>query len=103
MELLPEIIDGLRFDKSMRWDEQGRVTGRSAGWWTIGGQPLPFAYAGLTAGNRLADCVSTRRTAVRLLKSWTRALPSVILMTIENAPGRHLIDPVERRAEIVRQ
>ncbi len=52
-ERLPELVAGLRFDKSMRWNETNIAFSRPVRWLLAlhGNQVVPFAYAGLVAGN----------------------------------------------------
>jgi glycyl-tRNA synthetase len=51
---LAGLVAGLRFDMSMRWDESGVAFSRPIRWLVAvhGKSIVPFAYAGLTAGNR---------------------------------------------------
>ena len=52
-EALSGLIAGLRFDKTMRWNSSGVAFSRPIRWLIalFGGEVVPFAYAGLTAGN----------------------------------------------------
>jgi glycyl-tRNA synthetase len=49
---LAELVAGIRFDKSMRWNESGVAFSRPIRWLVslFGSQVVPFNYAGLTAG-----------------------------------------------------
>ena len=51
-EALPGLMDGLRFDKSMRWNSSNVGFSRPIRWLLAlyGGQVLPFSYAGLHSG-----------------------------------------------------
>jgi glycyl-tRNA synthetase len=51
-QALPELIGGLRFDKSMRWNRTGISFSRPVRWIVAlhGGQVIPFAFAGVNAG-----------------------------------------------------
>ena len=51
-ESLPGLVAGLRFEKSMRWNESGVAFARPLRWLValLGETVIPFAYAGLTAG-----------------------------------------------------
>ncbi|HEX7541329.1 MAG TPA: glycine--tRNA ligase subunit beta, partial [Anaerolineales bacterium] len=59
-ESLPEVVAGIKFDKSMRWLPAPRVAGNASGvtfsrplrWLValLGASVIPFEYAGLTAG-----------------------------------------------------
>jgi len=50
---LPALIASLRFDKAMRWNASNVAFSRPIRWLVAlyAGQPLSFAYAGVTAGN----------------------------------------------------
>jgi glycyl-tRNA synthetase len=50
--LLTQLIAGLRFDKSMRWDSDGVAFSRPIRWLTalLGSQVIPFTYARATSG-----------------------------------------------------
>jgi glycyl-tRNA synthetase len=50
--LLPELIVGLRFGKSMRWNASGVAFSRPVRWLValLGDAVIPFQYAGLTSG-----------------------------------------------------
>jgi glycyl-tRNA synthetase len=51
-ELLPQVIAGLRFGKSMRWNESGIAFSRPIRWIValLEDQVVPFAYAGVRSG-----------------------------------------------------
>jgi glycyl-tRNA synthetase len=51
-EELPELIAGLRFPKTMRWNETNVSFSRPLRWLVglLGDQVVPFAYAGVTSG-----------------------------------------------------
>ncbi len=107
MELLPEMIGSLRFDKSMRWNETGVAFSRPIRWLVglIGGQPLPFSYAGLTAGNLTRGLRFHASDSAETLEELTRgiAISDIDDYLAKMRQEGILIDPVERRAEIVRQ
>ena len=50
-ELLPRVISGLRFPKSMRWNESGAPFSRPVRWITalLDDQVVPFEYAGVSS------------------------------------------------------
>ena len=52
VEALPGLMASLRFDKSMRWNSSNVAFSRPIRWLLalFGDQPVPFTYAGLTAG-----------------------------------------------------
>jgi len=52
-EALPKLIAGLRFDKSMRWNQSNVYFSRPVRWLLalFGGQVIPFDYGGVQSGN----------------------------------------------------
>ena len=52
-EALPQLIAGLRFGKTMRWNETGVAFSRPIRWLLAlhGDRVIPFSYAGLQSGN----------------------------------------------------
>jgi glycyl-tRNA synthetase len=52
-ESLAGLVAGIKFDKSMRWNESGVAFARPLRWFValLGETVIPFEYAGLTAGN----------------------------------------------------
>lgn len=52
-EKLPQFVAGLKFGKSMRWNETGAVFARPVRWLAamFGDAVIPFEFAGLTSGN----------------------------------------------------
>jgi glycyl-tRNA synthetase len=53
MEALPKLVEGIKFDKSMKWNESGAAFSRPIRWYValLGDAVLPFEYAGVVAGN----------------------------------------------------
>lgn len=53
MDALPQLVAGLRFNKTMRWNETGVSFSRPIRWLVAmhGQAVVPFSYAGVTAGN----------------------------------------------------
>ncbi len=51
-EALPDFIGGLKFDKSMRWNETGQAFSRPVRWIValFGETVIPFAFAGVASG-----------------------------------------------------
>ncbi|MCC7354063.1 MAG: glycine--tRNA ligase subunit beta [Anaerolineae bacterium] len=51
-EKLPQLIAGLRFEKTMRWNASGVAFSRPIRWLIalLGDQVIPFAYAGVSSG-----------------------------------------------------
>jgi len=52
-EALPGFVAGIKFEKSMKWNESGVAFSRPLRWFValLGGMVLPFEYAGVTSGN----------------------------------------------------
>ncbi|MDO9129640.1 MAG: glycine--tRNA ligase subunit beta, partial [Anaerolineales bacterium] len=52
-ESLPELVAGIKFDKSMRWNASNVAFSRPIRWLValLGDQVIPFEYAGVTSGN----------------------------------------------------
>jgi glycyl-tRNA synthetase len=52
-EALPGLVAGIKFEKTMRWNDSGVAFSRPIRWLValLGEQVIPFEYAGLTAGN----------------------------------------------------
>ena len=52
-EALPKLIESIKFEKSMRWNESGVAFSRPIRWVValLGEQVIPFEYAGVISGN----------------------------------------------------
>jgi glycyl-tRNA synthetase len=52
-EALPKLIESIKFEKSMRWNESGAAFSRPIRWYValLGDQVIPFEYAGVVSGN----------------------------------------------------
>ncbi|HUH97935.1 MAG TPA: glycine--tRNA ligase subunit beta [Anaerolineales bacterium] len=52
-EALPKLVEGLKFEKSMKWNASGVSFSRPIRWLValLGGTIIPFEYAGLSASN----------------------------------------------------
>ena len=52
-EALPKLIESIKFEKSMRWNESGVAFSRPIRWYValLGDQVIPFEYAGVVSGN----------------------------------------------------
>jgi len=53
LKALPGLVAGIKFDKTMRWNQTNVAYSRPLRWFTtlLGDCPVPFEYAGLTASN----------------------------------------------------
>ncbi|MFZ1041011.1 MAG: glycine--tRNA ligase subunit beta [Anaerolineales bacterium] len=52
-EVLPKLVESIKFEKSMRWNDSGVSFSRPIRWFValLGNQVIPFEYAGVTSGN----------------------------------------------------
>ena len=52
-EALPKLVESIKFEKSMRWNDSGVAFSRPIRWFValLGDQVIPFEYAGVTSGN----------------------------------------------------
>jgi len=52
-EVLPGLVAGIKFDKSMRWNDSGAAFSRPIRWLValLGDMVIPFEYAGIVSGN----------------------------------------------------
>jgi len=96
-ETLPELVAGINFKKSMRWNESGVAFSRPIRWFVslLGETVIPFEYAGVIAGN------VTR--GLRPYDSPEIKIPSAdkYFDVIKNAGI--VIDVEERKSQIVEQ
>ncbi len=96
-ERLADQIASLHFNKSMRWNESGISFSRPIRWLValLGGQVIPFEYAGLTSGRvtRGLRPLESPQIEIHQADDYLR------LMTANQI----VIDPAERQARIVAQ
>jgi glycyl-tRNA synthetase len=52
-ESLPKLVESIKFEKSMRWNDSGVSFSRPIRWYVamLGDQVIPFEYAGVVSGN----------------------------------------------------
>jgi glycyl-tRNA synthetase len=52
-EALPKLVESIKFEKSMRWNDSGVSFSRPIRWYIalLGDMVIPFEYAGVTSGN----------------------------------------------------
>ncbi|MBI3173540.1 MAG: glycine--tRNA ligase subunit beta [Chloroflexi bacterium] len=52
-EALPKLVESIKFEKSMRWNDSGVAFSRPIRWYValLGDQAIPFEYAGVVSGN----------------------------------------------------
>ena len=94
---LADLIAGIRFDRSMRWNESGVAFSRPIRWLValLGDQVVSFDYAGLVSGRVTRGLRPLRSPEIEI----QRASDYLRLM----ADNQILVDPVERRSSIVAQ
>ena len=97
MDALPGLVASLKFDMSMRWNASGAAFSRPIRWMVAehGDQVIPFAFAGLTAGNQ------TRVMRFALPETAVIGSAAEYLATLERAGI--VLDPAVRRATIQTQ
>jgi glycyl-tRNA synthetase len=97
VEALPRLVAGLKFDMSMRWNAAGVAFSRPIRWLVSmhGEQVVPFAFAGLTAGNRTRLMRFAEPEAVAVTSA------ADYLTCLERAGI--VLDPAARRSAIAAQ
>jgi len=97
VEALPRLVAGLKFEMSMRWNATGVAFSRPVRWLMAlhGEQVVPFAFAGLTAGNRTRLMRFAEPEAVAV------ASAGDYLASLERAAI--VLDPAARKADIAAQ
>lgn len=94
---LADLIPGIRFNKSMRWNESNVAFSRPIRWLValLGDRVVPFEYAGLASGRLTRGLRPLRSPEIEI----QRAEDYLRLM----ADNQIAIDPAERRVSIVAQ
>jgi glycyl-tRNA synthetase len=96
-ETLPKLIESIKFEKSMRWNDSGAVFSRPIRWIValLGDTVIPFEYAGVTSGN-----ISR---GLRPYDSPEIKIPSADKYPDGIREAGILLDKEERKASIVEQ
>ncbi|MGE5464989.1 MAG: glycine--tRNA ligase subunit beta, partial [Syntrophothermus sp.] len=96
-EALPKLVESIKFEKSMRWNDSGVSFSRPIRWYValLGDQVIPFEYAGVTSGN------VTR--GLRPLDSPEITIASADQYFEKVREAGILLDKEERKASIVEQ
>ncbi|NCT22271.1 glycine--tRNA ligase subunit beta, partial [bacterium] len=96
-EALPKLVESIKFEKSMRWNDSGVAFSRPIRWYValLGDMVIPFEYAGVTSGN------VTR--GLRPYDSPDIAIPSADKYFDLIRVAGILLDKEERKASIVEQ
>ena len=96
-ERLADLIAGISFQKSMRWNTSGVAFSRPIRWLVslLGDQVIPFAYAGVISGNRTRGLRPDGSPEIELpsAESYMKALEQ----------AKIVLDQEERRESIIRQ
>jgi glycyl-tRNA synthetase len=94
---LPELIAGIRFDKSMRWNESGVAFSRPIRWLLalLGSVTIPFEYAGLHSSN------TTR--GLRFFNPTSKAVRDIADYLAYMESQGILLSPADRKMAITRQ
>ena len=97
MKTLPEIIAGIKFEKSIRWNSSGAVFSRPVRWLLAlhGEQVIPFEFAGLTAGH-ITRGLRERTPEEIAVKGWKDYSTALATQGI-------ILDLAERREAIAAQ
>jgi glycyl-tRNA synthetase beta chain len=94
-ELLPALVAGLSFPKTMRWRPDGFRFGRPIRWIValLDGRVVPLDVAGVRAGRRTPGhrFLSPRAVSLKDARAYAPAMRT----------GRVVLDPAERRARII--
>jgi glycyl-tRNA synthetase len=96
-EALPRLVESIKFEKSMRWNDSGVFFSRPIRWYValFGDLVIPFEYAGVMSGN------VTR--GLRPLDSPEIVIPSAGQYFDKIREAGILLDKEERKASIVEQ
>ncbi|WKZ46432.1 MAG: glycine--tRNA ligase subunit beta [Anaerolineales bacterium] len=96
-EALPKLVESIRFEKSMRWNDSGVAFSRPIRWYValFGDMVIPFEYAGVTSGN-------TSR-GLRPYDSPEIKIPSADKYLDLIREAGIILDKEERKASIVEQ
>ncbi len=96
-EMLPALVSGIRFEKSMRWFSDGAAFSRPVRWLLAlrGNQVVPFAFAGLQSGR------VTRGLRFHQPEEFEITAPAEYFTALTGQGI--LLEPQQRRAEIAAQ
>jgi glycyl-tRNA synthetase len=96
-EALPKLVESIKFEKSMRWNDSGVSFSRPIRWFValLGDQIIPFEYAGVVSGN-------TSR-GLRPYDSPEIKIPSADKYVDVIREAGIVLDKEERKASIVEQ
>ncbi len=94
-EALPKLVESIKFEKSMRWNESGAAFSRPIRWYValLGDIVIPFEYAGVVSGNVSRGLRPLGSPEIKILSA------DQYFDTIRDAGV--LLEKEERRASIV--
>jgi len=97
VDVLPKLVEGIKFEKSMRWNDSGVAFSRPIRWYValLGDMVIPFEYAGVVSGN-----ISR---GLRPYASPDILIPSADKYFAVMREAGILLDKEERKASIVEQ
>jgi glycyl-tRNA synthetase len=97
VDALPKLVESIKFEKSMRWNDSGVAFSRPIRWYValLGDRVIPFEYAGVASGN-----ISR---GLRPYGSPDIAIPSADKYFDVIRKAGILLDKEERKASIVEQ
>ncbi|MFN8380441.1 MAG: glycine--tRNA ligase subunit beta [Anaerolineales bacterium] len=97
VDALPKLVESIKFEKSMRWNDSGIAFSRPIRWYValLGDMVIPFEYAGVTSGN-----ISR---GLRPYGSPNITIPSADKYFDVIREAGILLDKEERKASIVEQ
>ncbi len=102
-ETLPATISGLRFEKSMRWNQSGVAFSRPIRWLLAlhGEHRVPFEYAGLTSGRqtRTMRFDDPEQVSVKDVKTYFKTLDSHGIILDGAARAEEILEQASRLAK----
>ncbi len=94
---LPGLVEGIKFEKTMRWNHTNVPFSRPVRWLTalLGGAPIPFEFAGVTASNIT--------WGLRFNDPAEKALKSLVDYQAYLSSQGIMLDPLQRKQAIRQQ
>jgi glycyl-tRNA synthetase len=104
-EVLADVIGGLSFQKSMRWNDSGVAFSRPIRWLLalLGEQVLPFAYAGLVSGRTTHGLRPDGSPAIQIqaAETYLHTLSQANVLLDQDARRAAILQQIERLAQEV--
>ena len=97
VDALPKLVESIKFDKSMRWNDSGVSFSRPIRWYValLGDMVIPFEYAGVVSGNVSRGLRPYGSPEIKIASA-DKYFDTICLAGI-------LLDKEERKASIVEQ